>query len=53
VILWKPGIDALGLAKPDRHFHPLDDRIVSLGLHRKIDDALGWDVVVEAWWGPA
>jgi hypothetical protein len=30
---------------------PNDDRIV--GLHRALDDALGWDIVVSAWWAIA
>ncbi len=55
--LWKPAIDALGpvlgiqdLIKP---FRPDDDRIVDLALHRPIDDALGNDVDIEAWWPQA
>jgi hypothetical protein len=52
--LWKPSIDALGpvlgiqdLTKP---FRPENDRIVELALHRTIDDTLGNDVDIEAWW---
>jgi hypothetical protein len=41
------------VANPIKPFHPFDDRIVSLGLHRKIDDTIGWDVIVDAWWSPA
>jgi len=55
--LWKPAIDALGpvlgiqdLTKP---FRPDDDRIVDLALHRTIDDAVGNDVDIEAWWSQA
>src|SRR6516165_3458910 len=44
--LWKPAIDALGpvLGIPDstKPFHPFDDRIVSVGLHRTVDDSVGW-----------
>lgn len=54
--LWKPAIDSLGgilgvenLSQP---FHPRDDRIVVLGLHRTIDEAMGWKVAVGAWWRP-
>lgn len=54
--LWKPAIDSLGgilgvetLSQP---FHPRDDRIVVLGLHRTIDEAMGWNVAVGAWWRP-
>jgi hypothetical protein len=52
--LWKPAIDALGpmlgIPNPAKPFDPLDDRIVSLGLHRTVDDSVGWGVIVEAWW---
>ncbi len=52
--LWKPAIDALGpmlgIPNPAKPFHPLDDRIVSLGLHRTVDDSVGWGVIVDAWW---
>jgi hypothetical protein len=52
--LWKPAIDALGpaLGTPDPRypFHPADDRIVDLELHRHLDDSLGNDVSVEVWW---
>lgn len=51
---WKPAIDSLGsvLGVPNlqRAFMPNDDRIVRLGLHRALDDALGWDIVLSAWW---
>ncbi|MGI5254060.1 hypothetical protein [Actinacidiphila glaucinigra] len=52
--LWKPAIDALGplLGSPDpeRPYRPHDDRIVSLALHRALDESLGHDVVITAWW---
>lgn len=55
--LWKPAIDSLGplLGEPDprRPFMPNDDRIVQLGLHRSIDESLGWDIVVRVWWATA
>lgn len=51
--LWKPTIDALGplLGMPDpaRPFRPDDDRVVDLELHRRIDETLRNDVLVEAW----
>jgi Holliday junction resolvase RusA-like endonuclease len=54
---WKPAIDSLGpvLGVPNsqRAFMPNDDRIVRLGLHRALDDGLGWDIVVSAWWAAA
>lgn len=55
--LWKPAIDSLGplLGVPDakRPFAPDDDRIVEVGLHRELEDALGWDVVLNVWWARA
>ncbi|MEU4214081.1 hypothetical protein [Actinoplanes sp. NPDC026623] len=55
--LWKPAIDALGpmlgIPDPARPFRPDDDRIVDLELHRLIDDGLGHDVVIRAWWHSA
>ena len=48
--LWKPTIDALdallGRADPDRPYHPLDGRIVELGMHLTVDPALGYDVEI-------
>lgn len=48
--LW-PTIDALdrilGLSPPIRSWHPGDGRIVQLGLHCRVDPAIGHDVVVE------
>jgi hypothetical protein len=52
--LWKPTIDALGpllgVPDPERPLAPNDDRVVRLGLHRTIDDSLGHDVAISAWW---
>ena len=54
--LWKPAIDALGpvlgMPHPAQPYRPDDDRIVDLHLHRSIDDTLGHDVIVRAWWWP-
>lgn len=48
--LWKPTIDALdgllGQTVPGQPWHPRDGRIVALGLHHQVDDALGNDVVL-------
>jgi hypothetical protein len=56
-VLWKPAIDALGpvLGTPDPRypFHPADDRIVDLEIHRHLDDSLGNDVAVDVWWDSA
>lgn len=40
--LWKPAIDALEnvLGVGPRRFHPRDDRVVILGLHRTVDPSL-------------
>jgi hypothetical protein len=55
--LWKPTIDALdpilGRSIENRAFHPRDDRIVRLGLHRNIDAQLGTDTQVSVWWRAA
>lgn len=53
--LWKPTIDALagpllGVPKADKPWSPNDDHITRLGLHHTIDDAVGFDVVIRAWW---
>ena len=52
--VWKPAIDSLGplLGEPksSRPFTPNDDRIMRLGLHRSLDAALGWDIVLSVWW---
>lgn len=48
--VWKPTIDALdpllGRTEPDRLYHPLDGRIVELGMHLAVDAALGYDVEI-------
>ena len=48
--LWKPTIDALGQilgsASPGRLWHPQDGRIVVLGLHCRVDHALGNEVLI-------
>ena len=52
--LWKPAIDSLGPLlgerNPHRPFHPDDDRIVDLELHRTLDDTLGDAVELAFWW---
>jgi hypothetical protein len=53
--LWKPTIDAiagplLGLRDPDNPWSPNDDHITQLGLHRTIQDSVGYDVLIGAWW---
>jgi hypothetical protein len=35
---------------PTRPFHPRDDRIICLSLHRNIDIGIAHDVIIEAWW---
>jgi hypothetical protein len=48
--LWKQTIDSLdpllGRTRPDRAWHPLDDRITELGMHLTVDPAVRHDVVV-------
>ena len=48
--LWKATIDSLdpllGRTNAARDWHPLDGRIIELGLHRRVDAALGNDVVI-------
>jgi hypothetical protein len=55
--LWKPAIDSLGSILGNdpagRPFHPRDDRIVLLGVHRTIDDSMGNRVGLGVWWRPA
>jgi hypothetical protein len=55
--LWKPAIDSLGaILGEDPHgrpFHPNDDRIVNLRLHRVIDGTIGNDVRIGIWWRPS
>lgn len=53
-MLWKPAIDALGCIlgtdNPAKRFHPRDDRIVRLGLHRVLDESIGHGVRIGVWW---
>lgn len=54
--LWKPLIDAFGPVLGEdgrRAFHPYDDRIVELGLHHRVVNDIGHDVIVDAWWATA
>lgn len=55
--LWKQTLDALGpvlgFDEPRNPFHPLDGRIVRLGLHHTPDAAMGFDVEVGVWWRTA
>jgi hypothetical protein len=48
--LWKPTIDALGQilgnTSPGQSWHPQDGRIVELGLHRRVEQALGNEVLI-------
>jgi hypothetical protein len=53
--LWKPTIDAiagplLGVPDPKRPWSANDDHITRLGLHHFIDDSMGFDVIIRAWW---
>lgn len=49
--LWKPAGDALGpLLGEHRRYHPEDDRIVELHLHRSVAAGLGHDVALGVWW---
>ncbi len=51
--LWKPTGDTMGpVLETTREagFNPQDDRIVSLDLHREIDDALGNSIHLAMWW---
>lgn len=55
VSLWKQTIDALGGIlgmAGTRRWHPRDDRIERLALHRTIDPSLGWSIDVAVWWRP-
>ncbi len=56
VQLWKPTGDAMGpvLGEPDsaHPFNPADDRIVSLQLHRCVDDTAGNRIGIGMWWRP-
>jgi Holliday junction resolvase RusA-like endonuclease len=55
--LWKPAIDSLGAILGEdplgRRYHPNDDRIVNLRLHRVVDGAIGNDVRIGIWWRAA
>jgi hypothetical protein len=57
VQLWKPTGDAMGpvLGEPDARnpFNPADDRIVSIELHRSVDDTVGNGVDIGMWWRSA
>ena len=51
--LWKPLLDSFGPVlgeDPTRPFHPDDDRVTKLGLHHRIADNIGHDVIIDAWW---
>jgi hypothetical protein len=55
--LWKTTGDAMGpvLGWPQKEkqpFNPYDDRIVSLHLHRNVDETMGHAVNVGMWWRP-
>jgi hypothetical protein len=55
--VWKQSIDALGpilgLVTPDNPFHPLDGRIIRLGLHQTVAADMGFDVELGIWWRAA
>ena len=55
--LWKPAIDSLGailgVADPNKPFHPRDDRIVRLGLHRFESGGELRPVALDIWWRPS
>ena len=52
--LCKPAIDSLGcilgLNDTSKPFHPRDDKVVRLGLHRSIDDSMRNRVAIGIWW---
>jgi hypothetical protein len=52
--LWKPVVDAmgpvLGYIDPLKPYHPRDDRITHLELHRIVDESLQWRVQVLYSW---
>lgn len=54
VMLWKPVGDTMGPVLGEdntyHHFHPRDDRIVSIAFHRTVDSRLGYDVALSMWW---
>ncbi|MET9875205.1 hypothetical protein ABZZ36_11355 [Actinacidiphila glaucinigra] len=41
---------AARIPDPERPYRPHDDRIVGLALHRALDESLGHNVVITAWW---
>ena len=51
--LWKPAIDSLdailGRTHPEREFHPRDDRVTLLGLHRMLDPQIRHSVELTVW----
>jgi hypothetical protein len=53
----KQSIDALGpilgLTTPGNPFHPLDGRIIRLGLHHTVAADIGFDVELGIWWRAA
>jgi hypothetical protein len=55
--IWKQSIDALstilGLVRPENPFHPLDGRLIRLGLHHTLAPSLGFDVELGIWWRAA
>ncbi len=58
IVTTGPGrnIDSFGPVldeEPGRPFHPLDDRVTSLGLHHHIDSGIGHDVIIEVTWKQA
>lgn len=52
--LWKPALDSLGSIFGEdargKPFHPQDDRVIRLGLHRVVDDELGNQIELGVWW---
>lgn len=57
VNLWKPTGDAmgpvLGYVKPGNLYHPHDDRIVHLIMHKTVDRSMDNEVEVGIWWRKA
>lgn len=52
-VVWKPALDALGGIlgnDSNRLWHPRDDRIVRLGLHRALDEGIAWGIRIMVWW---
>ena len=52
--LWKPTMDSmgpvLGYASQTNPYHPNDDRIVRLQMHKHLDKSLEYDVEITMWW---